>query len=190
ALQNDAFLHVDAAFGGFVIPFLEKKYPFDLDVEGVRSIAIDPHKMGLSTIPSGGLIFKRAADFDALSTNTFYSVERSMTGTRGGASVAATLAVLEHLGVNGYRNVVRQCMRLTNLCVQQASEFGLYPVIPPIMNIIAFKLPDLQQVALRLTARGWRISVMGGALRIVIMPHIDETTILEFMDDLRELVKV
>lgn len=190
ALENDAFLHVDAAFGGFVIPFLEKKYHFDFAVEGVRSIAIDPHKMGMSTIPSGGLLFKRPGDFDALSTNTFYSVESSMTGTRGGASVAATLAVLEHLGVHGYRNVVRECMRLTNLCVEEAAEFGVYPVISPVMNIIAFKLPRLQQLALRLTARGWRISVMEGALRIVIMPHINETTILEFISDLKELVKV
>ncbi|MGZ5562948.1 MAG: pyridoxal-dependent decarboxylase, partial [Halobacteriota archaeon] len=190
ALENDAFLHVDAAFGGFVIPFLEKKYRFDFTVDGVRSIAIDPHKMGMSTIPSGGLLFKRPADFDALGTNTFYSVERSMTGTRGGASVAATLAVLEHLGVQGYRNVVRKCMRLTNLCVEEAAEFGVYPVIPPVMNIVAFKLPRLPQLALGLTARGWRISVMGGALRIVIMPHINETTILEFMSDLKELVKV
>ena len=190
ALENDAFLHVDAAFGGFVIPFLEKKYRFDFDVDGVRSIAIDPHKMGMSTIPSGGLLFKRPADFDALGTNTFYSVERSMTGTRGGASVAATLAVLEHLGVQGYRNVVRKCMRLTNLCVAEAAEFGVYPVIPPVMNIVAFKLPRLPQLALGLTARGWRISVMGGALRIVIMPHINETTILEFISDLKELVKV
>jgi len=190
ARENDAFLHVDAAFGGFVIPFLEKKYRFDFRVGGVRSIAVDPHKMGMSTIPSGGLLFKRPADFDALSTNTFYSVERSMAGTRGGASVAATLAVLEHLGVNGYRDVVRECMRLTHLCVEEAAEFGVYPVIPPVMNILAFKLPELQQIALRLTARGWRISVMGGALRIVIMPHIDEATILEFMNDLKELVKV
>jgi len=190
ALENDAFLHVDAAFGGFVIPFLEKKYRFDFTVDGVRSIAIDPHKMGMSTIPSGGLLFKRPADFDALGTNTFYSVERSMTGTRGGASVAATLAVLEHLGVQGYRNVVRKCMRLTNLCVEEAAEFGVYPVIPPVMNIVAFKLPRLPQLALGLTARGWRISVMGGALRIVIMPHINETTILEFISDLKELVKV
>ncbi|MGZ8879355.1 MAG: tyrosine decarboxylase MfnA [Halobacteriota archaeon] len=190
ALENDAFLHVDAAFGGFVIPFLEKKYRFDFTVDGVRSIAIDPHKMGMSTIPSGGLLFKRPADFDALGTNTFYSVERSMTGTRGGASVSATLAVLEHLGVQGYRNVVRKCMRLTNLCVEEAAEFGVYPVIPPVMNIVAFKLPRLPQLALGLTARGWRISVMGGALRIVIMPHINETTILEFISDLKELVKV
>ncbi|MGZ4950563.1 MAG: tyrosine decarboxylase MfnA [Halobacteriota archaeon] len=190
ALENDTFLHVDAAFGGFVIPFLKKKYPFGFDVEGVRSIAIDPHKMGLSTIPSGGLVFKRAADFDALSTNTFYSVERSMTGTRSGASVAATLAVLEHLGARGYQDVVRECMRLTNLCVEEAAEFGVYPVIPPVMNIVAFKLPRLQQLALRLIAHGWRISVTGGALRIILMPHINEATILDFMHDLKELVRM
>ncbi len=189
ALENDAFLHVDAAFGGLVLPFLEKKYRFDFQVEGVRSIAVDPHKMGMSTIPSGGLLFKKPTDFDALSTNTFYSVERSMTGTRSGASVAATLAVLEHLGFDGYRDIVRECMRLTNLCVERAAEFGVYPVVTPVMNIVAFTLPNIQRVALQLTARGWRVSVMGGALRLVIMPHIDEATILQFVDDLRELVK-
>jgi tyrosine decarboxylase / aspartate 1-decarboxylase len=189
ACENDAFLHVDAAFGGLVLPFLEKKYRFDFQVEGVRSIAVDPHKMGMSTIPSGGLLFKKPTDFDALSTNTFYSVERSMTGTRSGASVAATLAVLEHLGFDGYRDIVRECMRLTNLCVERAAEFGVYPVVTPVMNIVAFTLPNLQRVALQLTARGWRVSVMGGALRLVIMPHIDEATILQFVDDLREIVK-
>jgi len=50
-------------------------------------------------------------------------------------------------------------------------------------------LPRLQQLALRLIARGWRLSVMGGALRIIIMPHINETTILDFMHDLKELVR-
>ncbi|HYA33076.1 MAG TPA: tyrosine decarboxylase MfnA [Candidatus Bathyarchaeia archaeon] len=188
ARDNQVFLHVDAAFGGLVLPFLEKKYPFDFHVAGVRSMTVDPHKMGMSTIPSGGLLFKNQTDFDALSTNTFYSVERSMTGTRGGASIAATLAVLEHLGFDGYRDLVCECVRLTKLCAARAAEFGVTPVVPPVMNIVALKLPNLQRVVLRLTARGWRVSVMGGALRLVIMPHVNEATILEFCDDLRQLV--
>ncbi len=54
AEEKDIFFHVDAAFGGFVIPFLKGCPPkFDFEVPGVSSIAIDPHKMGLSTIPSG-----------------------------------------------------------------------------------------------------------------------------------------
>ena len=88
ARRNDIFLHVDAAFGGLVIPFLKKHHKFDFNVDGVRSLTVDPHKMGMSTIPSGGLLFRYEDDFEALSTNTFYSVERSMTGTRSGASVA------------------------------------------------------------------------------------------------------
>jgi tyrosine decarboxylase/aspartate 1-decarboxylase len=144
--------------------------------------------MGMSTIPSGGLLFRYEDDFEALSTNTFYSVERSMTGTRSGASVAATLAVLEHLGYNGYKNVVAECMRLTNLCVERAAEFGVYPLIEPVMNVVAFRLPHLSKVALKLTAKRWHVSIMNNALRLVIMPHMTESTLVEFMDDLKEIV--
>ena len=59
AEEKDVFFHVDAAFGGFVIPFLEGcPLKFDFAVPGVSSIAIDPHKMGMSTIPSGGLLYR------------------------------------------------------------------------------------------------------------------------------------
>ena len=44
--QHDIFLHIDAAFGGMVIPFLEKPIPFDFALPGVTTIAVDPHKMG------------------------------------------------------------------------------------------------------------------------------------------------
>jgi tyrosine decarboxylase/aspartate 1-decarboxylase len=56
-LCGDTILHVDAAFGGFVIPFLkELGYPmplFDFELEGVDFISVDPHKMGMATIPAG-----------------------------------------------------------------------------------------------------------------------------------------
>ena len=52
ACEHDIFLHVDAAFGGMVIPFLERPIPFDFALPGVTTIAVDPHKMGMSTIPA------------------------------------------------------------------------------------------------------------------------------------------
>ena len=105
ALENKLFLHVDAAFGGFVIPFLEKPYPFDFEVPGVTSIAIDPHKMGLSTIPSGALLFRSPSFLDSLKVSTPYLTTKSqftLTGTRSGASAAATCAVMKYLGREGY----------------------------------------------------------------------------------------
>lgn len=56
ALDRDVFLHVDAAFGGMVVPFLDSPpVPFDFSLPpGVSSISVDPpHKMGMSTIPAG-----------------------------------------------------------------------------------------------------------------------------------------
>ncbi|MFP4608561.1 MAG: tyrosine decarboxylase MfnA, partial [Candidatus Aenigmatarchaeota archaeon] len=56
-LTEDTYLHVDAAFGGFVIPFLkemDRDLPaFDFDIDGVDSLVLDPHKMGMSPIPLG-----------------------------------------------------------------------------------------------------------------------------------------
>ena len=70
AVENDIHLHVDAAFGGFSIPFLKEKgynFPdFDFSLEGVKSITVDPHKMGLSPIPSGGILFRDQSYSDNL----------------------------------------------------------------------------------------------------------------------------
>ena len=65
---------MDAAFGGFVIPFL-KELPAEVHfaVPGVSSIAIDPHKMGMSTIPAGGLLFRGWQCLDALETRRIIS---------------------------------------------------------------------------------------------------------------------
>ena len=130
ALENEIFLHIDAAFGGFVIPFLENPYPFDFKVPGVTSIAIDPHKMGLSTIPSGALLFRSPSFLDSLKVSTPYLTTKSqftLTGTRSGASAAATYAVMKHLGREGYVKNVQYCMQLTAKLVEEARKLGFEP---------------------------------------------------------------
>lgn len=62
AAERGLYLHIDAAFGGFVLPFLKElgfDVPsFDFALPSVSSITIDPHKMGLAPIPSGGILFR------------------------------------------------------------------------------------------------------------------------------------
>jgi len=68
ALDYGLPLHVDAAFGGFVIPFakaLGYDIPdFDFRLKGVKSVTIDPHKMGMVPIPAGGIIFREKKYID------------------------------------------------------------------------------------------------------------------------------
>jgi len=70
------FLHVDAAFGGFVLPFLgnaeAKVPPWDFRVAGVGSLVLDAHKMGMGTIPASHLLVREARHFEKIAVESPY----------------------------------------------------------------------------------------------------------------------
>lgn len=195
ALQNNIFLHVDAAFGGFVLPFLEEKHEFDFMLPGVTSIAIDPHKMGLSTIPSGVLLFRNFDFLESLKADTPYltvSTQYTLTGTRSGAAVAATYAVMNFLGKEGYRKTVSQCMDLTHYLLKRLSDIGVHPLIEPVMNVVALEVPKSDIVRIRLAKEfNWQVSITQNphGLRLVIMPHVTFEMIDSFVHDLKQVLQ-
>lgn len=194
-LEHEIFLHVDAAFGGFVIPFLEKPYPFDFEVPGVTSIAVDPHKMGLSTIPSGALLFRSPSFLDSLKVNTPYLTTKAqftLTGTRSGAAAAATCAVMKYLGREGYKKNVEYCMKLTEKMVKEARKMGFEPLLEPVMNVVALKTPSPDIVREQLLKKfGWNVSITRDprTLRLVLMPHNTAQDIEEFLKDLEKVIE-
>jgi tyrosine decarboxylase/aspartate 1-decarboxylase len=197
ALEKGVYLHVDAAFGGFVIPFLDdpSKYRFDFELPGVTSVAIDPHKMGMSTIPSGGLLYRDESFLSSLEISAEYltsQVQSSLAGTRSGASAAATYAVMRYLGRDGYRRIVKQCMSDTTLLYDKLRALGLEPVIEPVLNIAAFKVPDAGAARKRLCDMGWFISTTSSpeALRMVVMPHVTGEVVDAFVADLKKALDV
>ncbi len=192
AVDRGIFLHVDAAFGAFVIPFLDKTYDFDFRLPGVSSMTSDPHKMGLCTIPAGGLLFRDRSHLHELRTHTPYltiDTQYSLSGTRSGAVAAAAYAVMQHMGMNGYRNTVEYCMKLTRRLVERVREFGVEPLIDPVMNVVVLDVGDTLKVREIMAQKGWYTSITRSplALRLVIMPHLSEKRLEEFLDDL-ELV--
>ena len=157
--EGNIFLHVDAAFGGFVIPFLKElgyELPkFDFELDGVNSITIDPHKMGLSTIPSGALLYRGKEFLERITVDAPYLISMrhsTLSGTRNSAAVAATYAVIRHLGREGFRRIVTQCMENTKYCAARVREMGLELVIEPIMNILAIKLSNPDKVVQELAS--------------------------------------
>ena len=187
-------LHVDAAFGGFVLPFLDKKFAWDFSVPEVSSITIDPHKMGMSTIPAGGLLFRGQKCLNALETETHYLTkarQASLTGTRSGAAAAATYAVMMHLGREGFKRMVDYCMDLTHHLVEGAREIGISPAIEPIMNVVALQVPSPAQVREELMKRGWHVSMTrepNRALRLILMKHMTRENIDLFLKDLKAIL--
>ena len=197
-LEEDIYLHVDAAFGGYSIPFLkEAGYDlpeFDFSLPGVSSITIDPHKMGLAPIPTGGILFRKHEYLEAIAVETPYLTEdlqSTVVGTRTGAATAATWALLKHLGREGYREVATQCMEITHKLAEGIKEAGFQLVTEPELNIVPFyssKIP-VKEIARRLEDKGWAVSLASypQAIRIIVMPHLKEEHIDAFLEDLRTI---
>ncbi len=190
----DCYLHVDAAFGGFVIPFLNEMgsdIRFGFDVPAVRSVTIDPHKMGLAPYPAGGLV-ARENIFSRISVEAPYLLDGksdTLLGTRQSGSVAAAYASILHFGREGYREVVRECMDNTHYLVNRAVEEGFEVLTEPVMNIVNLVSKNPGKLQKELLKRGWAVSTnpQYGTLRIVLMPHVKKNVIDEFLKELKRV---
>ncbi len=193
AKDKDIFLHVDAAFGGLVLPFIDRNIPFDFLIDGVSSITVDPHKMGMATIPAGGILFRDERFLRALEVETPYLTSKyqyTLTGTRPGTGVASTYAVLKHLGHKGMREIVERCIRNTRILVEEMENAGFEPVVEPVMNVVSFHAKDPERIKDELYRKRWVISTIRNprAIRMVIMPHVSEEVIESFMSDFKKVI--
>jgi tyrosine decarboxylase/aspartate 1-decarboxylase len=189
------FFHVDAAFGGFVIPFLKDlQYPvpvFDFQLKGVSTISIDSHKMGYAAIPLGTLMIRKKHWLENISVESPYissEKQSGILGTRSGAPVAAAYAVSRYLGMNGYRTMVKSCMNVTRYTEQRITDLGLELVIKPTMNVLGVKLKKPGQIVKKLSEKGWRVNKVErlSCIRLVLMPQITKQIIDEFIPVLQQ----
>jgi tyrosine decarboxylase/aspartate 1-decarboxylase len=197
-LDNHLFFHVDAAFGGFVIPFLKdlgyRAPDFDFRLKGVSSISIDSHKMGYATIPLGTLMIRKKQWLETISVASPYissEKQAGVLGTRSGAPVAAAYAVSRYLGYSGYREVVRSCIEVTTYTEQMIKELGLHLIVKPTMNVIGVRLKKPGLVVKKLSENGWRVNKVSrlSAIRLVLMPQITKEIIDEFIPVLKKICR-
>jgi tyrosine decarboxylase/aspartate 1-decarboxylase len=198
ALDHGIYLHVDAALGGLVIPFLESAerdaLEFDFRLEGTTSLTVDPHKMGMSTVPAGGILFRDSTFLERIRTDTPYLTETSQytfVGTRSAASIAATWAVFESLGRDGFKKTVGRCMALTKFLAKSVKGLGLKLVAQPTLNIAAFRTSNSKKTAATLGERGWFVSYVPrlDCIRIVVMPHLRKKHLETFVTELDKMEK-
>ena len=203
AKENDLYLHVDAAFGGFTLPFLkELGYPipkWDFEVPEINSLTADPHKMDLNVIPSGGFFSRDGSvlktqgfDIPYLAGGGFNHLQ--ITGTRPGGVVIAFWALMKRLGRVGFREIVKETMELTQFLATEIEHIpGIRLATNPIMNIVGIVPSNNSMTASNLDAslraKGWALGCFRreNLVRVVIMPHIRKEHIEEFLSDLKQI---
>jgi len=96
-----------------------------------------------------------------------------------------------HLGREGFREMVGYCMDLTDHMVEGAKEIGVEPLIEPVMNVVALKVPEPSKVRERLMDRDWHVSITrepNRALRLILMGHMSHENVDLFLKDLKEVL--
>ena len=108
----DIPLHVDAASGGFVAPFLQPELEWDFRIPRVQSINASGHKYGLVYPGVGWAIWRNPA---ALPKDLIFDVNYlgghmptfALNFSRPGSEVVAQYFMFASLGREGYRRVIQ-----------------------------------------------------------------------------------
>ncbi len=167
----DVPLHIDAASGGFVWPFLYPHSEWDFRLEQVRSINVSGHKFGLVYPGIGWLIFREESDLAkdlVFEENYLGKTDATFTlnFSTGSAMVLAQYYNLIRYGRAGYTYIMEAMERNAKLLAAKLDEMGQFELIgtdEEQLPLVAFKLASEQSynefdIAWQLSAeRGWMV---------------------------------
>jgi glutamate decarboxylase len=167
----DVPLHIDAASGGFVWPFLYPDSEWDFRLEQVRSINVSGHKFGLVYPGIGWLIFREKSDLaeDLVFTENYLGktdATFTLNFSTGAAMVLAQYYNFVRFGREGYAYVMGMMEENAKALAEHLHAQGDFELIgegEEQLPLVAFKLAgergyDEFDVAWQLSAeRGWMV---------------------------------
>ncbi len=114
-------IHVDAASGGFILPFLNPDKKWDFRLKWVKSISTSGHKYGLVYPGLGWVIWR---DKSYLPADMSFSVnylganitQVGLNFSRPAAQILAQYYNFIHLGMDGYREIHSNSMDIAEYC--------------------------------------------------------------------------
>ena len=202
ARDHHLWMHVDGCLGGFILPFARERDPsipdFDLGVPGVTSISADIHKYGYAAkgvsallLVDAGLEEHQRSTFDDWPSG-LYSTANVM-GSRSGGAVASAWAVMNHLGREGYTEIVSNLIDVRERFVEGIESVeGLKVIAKPHAFNFAFLAEgfDIYAVADGMIDRGWTLGRAAEPPSIQLMINLSHQPVVEaFVDDLAQVSK-
>ena len=164
-------IHIDAATGGFILPFLAPKTVWDFRLKWVMSISVSGHKFGL-VYPGVGWVVWR--DKQCLPEEMNFAVNYlgasvpsiSINFSRPGNQVLAQYYQFLRLGVEGFRQIQQNCIDVCLCLKKQLQEIGIFEFLSDDMPnpLFAWKLKEdpkrnwtLYDLSDAMHIQGWQI---------------------------------
>jgi glutamate decarboxylase len=180
-------LHIDAASGGFVIPFSQPDLAWDFRLPSVRSINVSNHKFGLVYPGMGTVVFRDASDLpEELVFHINYlggdMPNYSLNFSRPSSSVVLQYFAFLRLGREGYEAILDSCLSNARAL---AGKLGAMPGLQLITDgadfpIVAVRASDpeaidLVQLTHLLRERGWIVPAY------TLPPNAEHVTVMRMV---------
>ena len=168
----DIPIHVDAASGGFLAPFVDPKLVWDFRLERVKSINASGHKFGLAPLGVGWAIWRDAAD---LPEELIFKVNYlggdmptfALNFSRPGGEIICQYYNFLRLGRDGYQRIQQACYDTAAYLADAIARLGPFEIIHDGRGGIpglCWKIKEGEDVdftlfdfADRLRTRGWLV---------------------------------
>ncbi|KAK9284250.1 hypothetical protein L1049_023419 [Liquidambar formosana] len=145
----DTPIHVDAASGGFIAPFLYPELEWDFRLPLVKSINVSGHKYGLVYAGIGWVIWRSKQDLpDELIFHINYLGADQPTFTlnfsKGSSQIIAQYYQLIRLGYEGYKNIMENCQENAMVLKEGLLKTGRFNIVSKDNGVplVAFSLKD------------------------------------------------
>ena len=191
----------DTCVGGYIAPFVRMNGtdipPFDFEVPGVKSMSADLHKYGYCAKGASTVLFRDEAlkdymIFDCDDWPGGRMITPTLAGTRPGGAISAAWAVMNYLGVEGYKAKHKQVTDAREVIEQGVTQLGFQVLGEPKLGLIAFSHAkhDIFAIYKQMYKRGWFTSLTTEpkALHLMLSPfHASVTD--TYLSDLRDSVQ-
>ncbi len=204
----DVPIHVDAASGGFVAPFLTPHLHWDFRLPLVKSINVSGHKYGL-VYPGVGWVVWR--DRSNLPEDLIFHVNYlggdeatfNLNFSKGASQVIAQYYNFLRLGREGYTRIMRNLRSTADYLASRLTEDGRFTLLSDnkSLPLVAFRLTEpkpytVYDISERLRAHGWIVPAYHlpaslediSLVRIVVREHFSRDMADMLLDDLNRVL--
>ena len=202
AESRGIWLHVDACVGGYIAPFVRMNgvdiAPFDFEVAGVYSISADLHKYGYCAKGASTVLYRsgelqKHMVFDCADWPGGRMITPTLAGTRPGGAISAAWAVMNYLGIEGYREKQKQVTEARQIIEAGVKSLGFELLGRPQLGIMAFTHSKLDVFAIyrQMYKQGWFTSLTTEpkALHLMLSPF-HRTVTETYLSDLSAAMKI
>jgi glutamate decarboxylase len=182
----DIPIHVDAASGGFIAPFLQPDLVWDFQLPRVKSINVSGHKYGLVYPGLGWVIWREAEDLpeDLIFRVSYLGGNMptfALNFSRSGAQVLLQYYNFLRLGKEGYYEVQKTSQEIAYFLSKAIQEMGPFELFTDGSDIpvFAWRLKEgdtpkwnLYDLSRQLRTYGWQVPAYP------LPPDMEEVTIM------------